>query len=417
MQPSQTSPHHDTAAACAIAEQLILRDGVLLPHALLVEQGALEYVDYLRWQQGALPTLDIALRLPLRDTLIILREASARAQQLGLVAKPLPRLTVGEQQLPLRALGDGIAEEENLFFTAHVREPLRGEQLDLFLDAGATPIINALRDAIWLHQREESTPLLALLKTEQPHHPLLPDLAELTEAVNSPRPDDHAPWNALERLAHVTLPAAQRLFDARARDFLAPLWIPWIARCTSRRFDPALPHSHLSWLYAQLGEWRKVINTIDAELKDHADPVLLHRQAEAQSRLREHGPATALWCQIGWRWPEFLRKRLNADNFPDPALREAWLDFQRIDSDHADEADWFPAWLLCRDPGLRRVVSQVDKIHARPACAAFGLIAALMAEEQRSPSHIAADLREQLRRTSPDALRWYLDMRGHNGVF
>ena len=147
------------------------------------------------------------------------------------------------------------------------------------------------------------------------------------------------------------------LLGADGQDFLAPLWRGVGLALEGGDFDPGDPDGHASWVFLQCLDWEAVRRTV-CGVPDYADwPVLVGRLAEAEYALHDRVGAVRLWFALCSTAPRHFAALVRRPDFPDMGMAEAWR--QAMDTDELAEdlsPEWFPAWMLIREPGLARAL-------------------------------------------------------------
>ena len=107
-----------------------------------------------------------------------------------------------------------------------------------------------------------------------------------------------------------------------------------------------------------------------------SEPVLLVRLAEAHWRLRHRARAIETWLALCRLVPEEFEQLIDASDFPDWSLQNAWRIAQEQALEHEMTPAWFPVWMLIEEPGLADVLAprHTDDEPSR----AFDLVIALL---------------------------------------
>ena len=87
------------------------------------------------------------------------------------------------------------------------------------------------------------------------------------------------------------------------------------------------------------------------------EPVLLTRLAEAHLRLRDRARAIESWFALCRLAPEAFEQLIEASDFPDWSLQNAWRVAQEQALEQEMTPAWFPAWMLLEEPGLADVLA------------------------------------------------------------
>ena len=325
---------------------MLLERGVYSPIELLLAGGLLSEDGHDAWLTGERASLDEALPDP-SAARAVLEEAAAFARDLGLVAG------AGER----RAAVSGDPGLDALLRRTY-RRAGDDPQGDLFLDNTTIVTVNALRNALVSTDATAAREHLASLTKLEPRHPCLAQAEALIAALEAPPPDGQG--DALDRrvrLAREWMPAAAALLGADGQRFLAPLWRGVALALEGRDFDPGDPDGHASWTFRQCLDWEAVRRTVRG-VPDYADrPVLVGRLAEAEYALQHRVEAVRLWFALCSTAPRHFVELVRRPDFPDTGMAAAWR--QAMDADELAEdlsPEWFPAWMLIREPGLAQVL-------------------------------------------------------------
>ena len=325
---------------------MLLERGVYAPIELLLAGGLLSEEDHEAWLRGERASLDEALPDP-STARAVLGEAAAFARDLGLVPDSgEPRAAVSRDP--------GLDALVRRTYCRAGDDP----QGDLFLDNTTTVTINALRDTLASTDAAGARKHLASLAEREPRHPCIAHAEALIAAFETPPPDGQR--DALDRrvrLVREWMPAAAALLGADGQRFLAPLWRGVGLALEGGEFDPGDPDGHASWVFRQCLDWEAVKRTV-CGVPDHADqPILVGRLAEAEYALHHRMEAVRLWFALCATAPRHFAELVRRPDFPDTGMAEAWR--QAMDADELAEdlsPEWFPAWMLIREPGLARVL-------------------------------------------------------------
>lgn len=394
-----------------LADLLFQRDGGYAPWTMLIEVGALTLEQHLRWRSGAIEVLESVLAMPAPLVLRLLREADNWARQLGLGVEHVPRVTSTTSGDLCRALQQGNARDEALFFTCYGARQIEMGQLDLFIDAGPTPIINDLRQRLLDRNIKSVVVLCARLRKDYPQHPSLENIEILSTALADSFDITAEPRHVLTALIEQTTPAATQFFGHRAREFLGPFWLNLLPHFANADFDANEPQAHASWLHEQLGDWPGVLAATEPDRSDlYNEPPLLTRRALALYKTRRTADANVMWCQLCWLDGECANELFQSADFPDTTLQRIWHDFLDLDSDLAGNPAWFPCWLLCTQPGLRSAFDDTPVLRNPEGRAqrAFAMLHALVTCEKIAANTVSAERRATLKSLAQEVFDWYL---------
>ena len=323
---------------------MLLERGVYSPVELLLAGGLLSEEGHEAWLRGERASLDEALPDP-SAALDVLKEAAAFARDLGLIADGGVRRVAVSRDPGLDAL----------LRRTYCRAG-DNPQGDLFLDNTTVATVNALRDALASTDAAGAREHVASLTEREPRHGCVAHAEALIAALETPPPDGRR--EALDRrvrLVREWMPAAAAFLGADGPRFLAPLWGGVGLALEGRDFDPGDPDGHASWASRQCLDWQAVKRTV-CGVPDFVDrPVLVGRLAEAEYALHDRVEAVRLWFALCATAPRHFAALVRRPDFPDTGMAEAWR--QAMDTDAEDlSPEWFPAWMLTREPGLARAL-------------------------------------------------------------
>ena len=138
-----------------------------------------------------------------------------------------------------------------------------------------------------------------------------------------------------------------------------------------------------------------------------SEPVVVARLAEARWRLRDRAKAIESWFALCRLAPEEFEQLIDASDFPDWSLQNAW----RVAQGQALEPEMtpalFPAWMLLEEPGLADALAarHTDDEPSR----AFDLVIALLIHPDLDERGI--ELRRSLQAIHPGLLERFLATR------
>lgn len=381
-------------------EKLFLDAAVYSPMELLFAMDRLSYDDYLAWRRGDIGNLDAILVGGLDAARTMLESAGSYSRTVGLTARRVDYEGWGKHA-GTRLAGFSDPALDELLHT-HYRREAREGQLDIFLDSAPTVAANALVEALCARNPGKARRQLVRLDTVDPEHGYRVRAAALIEALETPAPQDHA--QGLERFDKLTeewVPAASTLLAERAQDFLRPLWRDAGHALDGLRFDPQRPDHHASFAYRLGLDWGSVKRSAHEDQGNARHPVLLARLAEAEWRLGNRLDAVRCWFEICEAGPQHFKKLIESPDFPDLPLRRAWDRAAEQDDEPEITAEWFPAWMLLREPGLARTLAPSGDLEGPGR--AFDLARALMTG---NPQDLR--LRRELKEIHPALLASFL---------
>ena len=296
----------------------------------------------------------------------------------------------------------------NALLSIRFRHTREHHQLDLFIDNAQTAAVNALIDALTARNASEARGALERLVRVNRDHGHRFHAAKLIAALDAPTPAEPAQGlERLDRMEREWIPAASTLLGVRRRDFLAPLWRDIGRALDPAPFDSGHPERHASRTYREGLDWERMRRSVLAVPGYENEPVLLARLAEVHWRLRDRARAIESWLALCRLAPEEFEQLIDASDFPDWSLQNAWRVAQERALKHEMTPAWFPAWMLLEEPGLASVLAprHTDDEPSR----AFDLVIALLAHPDLDERGI--ELRRSLQNIHPGLLERFLATR------
>ena len=395
-----------TAQVQAAVQQLVMEHGEYAPLELLLATNRLGYDDYRAWREGRLETLDAVVADGKHELRAWLEGAQSWACALGLAAE-----SAVHHGWENNAGIDLVASADprlNALLSTRFRHTREHDQLDLFIDSKQTAAVNALVDALTACHASEARGAIERLVQINRDHGQRFHAAKLISALEAPSPD--GPERGVERLERMErewVPAAFALLGTRRRDFLAPLWRDIGRALDPAPFDPGNPEHHASRAYREGLDWERMQRSVVAVPDDESEPVLLTRLAEAYWRLRDRAKAIESWFALCRLAPEAFEQLIEASDFPDWSLQNAWRLAQEQALEHEMTPAWFPAWMLLEEPGLAGVLAP---LHADDEPSrAFDLVVALLSHSDLDERGI--EFRRSLQDIHPGLLELFLAKR------
>ena len=397
-------PH--TAQVQAAVQQLLMEHGEYVPLELLLATNRLGYEDYRAWREGRLETLDAVLADGKRESCAWLEAAQSWACALGLAAEPTVHHGWEENAGTVLVASSDLRLNAPLSTRCrHIREH---DQLDLFIDSAQTAAVNALVDALAVRNVGEARGALDRLERINRDHGQRFHAAKLISALEAPAPEGpEQGLELLERMEREWVPAAATLLGTRRRDFLAPLWRDIGRALDPAPFDPGNPERHASRAYREGLDWARMRRSVLAVRGYESEPALLARLAEADWRLRDRARAIESWFALCRLAPEAFEQLIEASDFPDWSLQNAWRVAQERALEQEMTPAWFPAWMLLEEPGLAGVLAprHTDDEPSR----AFDLVIGLLDHPDLDERGI--ELRRSLQAIHPGLLERFLAKR------
>ena len=395
-----------TAQVQAAVQQLVMEHGEYAPLELLLVTNRLGYDDYRAWRECRLETLDAVLADGKREICAWLNEAQSWADLLGLAAEPAVHR--GWEENAGTVLVASADPRLNAQLSTRSRHSREHDQLDLFIDSAQIAAVNALVDALTARDANGAHRALERLVQINCDHGQRVHAAKLISALEAPAPE--GPEQGVERLEWIEREwgsAASALLGARRRDFLAALWRDIGRALGPAPFNPASPERHASRAYREGLDWERMRRSVLAVPGYENEPVLLARLAEAHWRLRDRARAIESWLALCRLAPEAFGQLIEASDFPDWSVQNAWRVAQEQALEQEMTPAWFPAWILLEEPGLAGVLAprHADDEPSR----AFDLVIALLSHPDHDERGI--ELRRSLQNIHPGVLERFLAKR------
>ena len=334
------------------------------------------------------------------------RGAQSWARALGLAAESA--VHHGREENGRTVLVASADSRLHALLSTRLRHAQEHDQLDLFIDSAQTAAVNALVDALTARNASEARGALDRLGRINRDHGQRFHACELIAALEAPAPKEpERGAERLERMEREWVPAASTLLGARRRDFLAPLWRDIGRALHPAPFDPGNPERHASRAYRDGFDWERMKQSVVAGPGYESEPVLLARLAEADWRLCDRATVIQLWFALCRLAPEAFKQLIEAFDFPDWSLKNAWRVAQEQALEHEMTPAWFPAWMLLEEPGIASVLAprHTDDEPSR----AFDLVIAVLAHPDLDERGI--EPRGSLKKIHPGLLERFLAKR------
>lgn len=326
-------------------DRLLLEQGNYTPLELLLADGRLLFADYEAWRAGEGQYLDELLFGDPGQSQELLQQGSVYAEALGLETEWInypPWGDHGQANLPFSP-----NSTFNRLFHTRYRKPTDVPQMDLFMDATGSTLVNGIQAALIGRDYPEARRQLDLLFDADPGNSRLGSLEQLVEAVVKL---DRAVTDAageLHYLEQELLPLAGDLLGAGSRDYLAPFWRRLLQSVAGQDFDPTRPELHASYMAIQLEDWDQVQQSIETQADWTGQLLLLRRYAQACGRLQQHDQAACCWFRFCWQFPG------QADVIgreAEPVWRHRWRRFVGLEPELPNPD--FPAWSLLEQSAI-----------------------------------------------------------------
>jgi hypothetical protein len=382
-------------------DTLLLEQGVYAPVELLLADGRLSYSDYELWRGGRGGVLESRLHGDPRQCRDLLRQAADYCAILGLEPEDHSYVVWGSET------GDGLcfsadAASQRCFNTWY-RKSVGHPQLDLFMDATGTTLVNGIVQALCERDTDEARRLLDRLFDVDPENSRLGGLERLVDAAEALAVPPRDPLPALNELRNELVPTAQELLGPGCRHFLVPQWRRLCRALEDYRYDPAWPDRHVSYAAMRAEDWERVRESVESEERWWRQPVLLRRHARACGRLRREAEALGDWFRLCWQFSDQANV-IAKEAQPDWARR--WREFRDLDPE-LPQRD-FPAWLLIAYPGLAAIVPDPGSLSDVEVPESYVVVLELVRVAAGGVGEALVNCRRKLRACAPVLFAHYM---------
>lgn len=383
-------------------EQALSRQGHFCLLDWLLAENFLPYSDYEKWRYTEVATLDKQIKLEKKPLLEL-------ASQLEAFAKTLQLQAVSDAYYPWSG-------NKNSLLTASQHPPLQQAltqqwkrqqdlpQMDLFMDNSASIAENALLSALNARDYQQAQIQLEKLSQLNSSHEKLGGYQDLINyGYHMATPDIPAQAIAaeLQALHSEVLPLAQTLLKHSARDYLAFAWRRLERKLGDSAFDPDNDKLHRSYVLMQIPDWEAAESCLAAEEQQHHQPTLLLRSAVCYEALHNPHQALLCWCLFMERAPKKCEAAIEAKT--SNLVWHLWQNFLDWEGSDNTPAEFFPAYIFKRHPGLIHHLHTVPQLQSPASQALINAIQARLS----GGDQIAA--RKQMQQISPSLLAMYLN--------
>jgi hypothetical protein len=283
-------------------------------------------------------------------------------------------------------------ERDGLFHRRFVK-PKDRMQFDLFLDNGGSTLVNELCEALCDRDLGLARQSLEKLYDVDPGNARLGGLERLVVAMEEGSGGSD-PARQLERLEGELLPLVDELLGSAGRDYAAFFWQGLEESLRDAPFDPASPSLHLSYCALRGGDWRKVMEYVEAEPDWQGQALLVQRHGIAAQNLHDEASLLRDWFLLCMRFGEAGEALVTQLA---PQWQEWWERF--LDSEPELPVGDFPAWMLIQRPALAGVLTFSEEQQQRLPPAFNTLLQLGRAEDPVGEEGLA--LRRTLKAQSP----------------
>ncbi len=293
-------------------------------------------------------------------------------------------------------------------------------QLDLFEHSADTMRRNDVLDALLRRDVAAAGLALQALRALDPHHPALPALDTLTNALALEH--DTAVWTdatpalqAVQQIEHQVAPAARaQLGVADAKPWLAPVWRALALRAAALPLTTAQPEAHAAPLWLRAGDGPSAEAAVQAIASWRRIPAPLGWMAEARCRSQGLDSAWPLLVELAWLAAPRLAAVAGA--IADPLLARLLRRFDDqfdpgADIDPSQRLAWWPAWLLVDQPALLPQLRLAQTGQDSAPERSFRLLAELLGLERQGRHAELVAGRKRLRDQQPALFAAYMATR------
>jgi len=387
---------HDTPT---LVEETLAAYGTWDAVSFLLISHLLRQSDYEAWRSGEAACLQDVMSGNRQRALEMLEAALLHVRSLGLSSSAATWHGWGDHsEKMLRLFYD---HDLNTRFAVRFSPATDRPQLDLFMDAPHTILLNRLRKAL-LNRNPECDALFHRAQSEIAREPALARLNLIRQALSTPPTGDPIAW--FVHLSRTIAPAAHEEFSHNHTDIMAPLWRAAAAAMRHMPFDPEHPelHSSQAWLLAHA--WEQCLESV-VQIPDWFEhPALHERRIAALSSMREHEQTRDAWMLYCWLCPDMAGKALDETDLHSCGLHDLWQQFSQLEVEPG--AEDFPALIALRF-GADAVQSPLFEHAAHtPGWNHFRQMIELLSSEQHGDVDI--ERRSALKTSSPWLFRAFM---------
>jgi len=380
----------------ALVEETLATYGMWDAVSFLLLSHSLRQSDYETWRMGDAACLQDVITGSKQDALDMLETALRHARSLDLTSAALTWTGWGKQSgKTLRLFYDHqLNAKFQLCFSPRTDRP----QLDLFMDAPHTILLNRLRQAL-LNRSPEYDALLHRAQHEIAEEPALARLGIIRKALLIPSIENPAAW--FTHLNETIAPAAREEFSRNHTDIMAPLWRAVAAAMRHISFNPARPDQHSSRALLLARDWEQCLESV-AQVPDwFKHPGLHERRIAALSAMREYEAERAAWMLYCWHRPDTaaiaLDTALGGANLHRCGLHGVWQQFSQMETE--PDTEDFPALIALRFGANTAQSSIFEQATHTPGWRHYRQITELLSSEQHGDADI--ERRSDLKAGSP----------------
>ncbi|MDX8409235.1 MAG: hypothetical protein R8J84_04215 [Mariprofundales bacterium] len=378
----------------ALVDQTLANHGSWDAVAYLLTNHYLPREAYESWRMGEVTFLEETQLNGQPHLLEILNAALTHAQEMGLESQPKTWHGWGEiAGQPLRLFRD---EKTNRRFQLRLAPKAARIQLDLFMDAPQTMMLDRLRQMVLQRNRELAT-LFAQAHDQLGNHPSLEKLEAIHAAMEDLEITQPTAW--FDYLDCVIAPAAAEEFPRRANDIMLPLWRAVAQAIAQLALDPhhsTTHHASEAWLRAQ--GWQQCLASIAHTTNWHTHTSLHQRRIAALTAIGEQTCAQQAWMLFCWLHPNDAATALERSDLHACGMQWYWQQFTQLEP--ALSTENFPALIaLHGKSGTEPPPAEFALAEQTPGWHHYQLIRDLLRHER--PNFPDPNRRRALKASSP----------------
>jgi len=368
----------------ALVEETLVTYGVWDTVSFLLVSHHLRQRDYEAWRMGGMTCLEDAIAGDSKPMMEMLNAALLHAESMGLIGESITWHGWGKHSgHTLRLFHD---DARNARFQLRLSPTSNRPQLDLFMDAPHTILLNRLRQTL-LSRSPEFDALFDRALDEIINEPALARLDVIRIAMTTPSLSRPVAW--FNYLREVIAPACRDEFHHHSIDIMAPLWraaAHAMLDSITIAFDPAHPDHHSSHAFLLAHDWEPCLASVE-QIPDWLDQPALHtRRIAALSAMRQHETEREAWMMYCWRCPDHAATALNEANLHACGLHGLWQQFSQ--SETAPDITDFPALIALQHRTSPTQATIFEHAQHNQGWQHYQQITALLASEQQGDTDI-----------------------------
>jgi len=386
----------------ALVDQTVASYGSWDAVVFLLTSHHLQQRAYEAWRMGEVAWLEDAITGNAQAIVRMLELALSYGQSIGLIAAPINWSGWGKHaNQRLHLFRD---EAVNTKFQLRLSPDGNRRQLDLFMDAPHTVLLNQLRQAMRKRDPQQNTLFDRAFNTIA-NESALARLDAIRSAMTTENIADPLAW--FSHLNETIAPAADDEFAQQSIDIMAPMWRTAADALAQVAFNPLQPDLHASQALLLAHDWQRCLTTTTQIPHWFAYAPLHARRIAALSAMREQQPLRAAWMAYCWHFPDAACIALDQADLHGCGLHGAWQQFSQLEQ-QPDIAD-FPALAAILAPSDFYPPTMFVNEKETEGWQHYQQVIALQQQERHSGTNITQ--RSALKASSPWLLQAYMASR------